>query len=92
MANVTVQKAAQMPQPLKAAVEQLLGRSIAGDEEISIVATPPQDVAPVEGKAAVVKSLEALLNRRAQKVQDVPEAEIAPAIDEAVHQVRHTRG
>jgi len=34
--NIAVQEAGQMPQPLKAAVEQILGRSIAADEEISI--------------------------------------------------------
>jgi hypothetical protein len=91
MQNVAVQKAGQMPQPLKAAVEQILGRAIGADEEISIVAVPPQQVAPSEGKAAVVAKLEALLNRRAEKVRDIPEEEINSLVDEAVQQARHHR-
>jgi hypothetical protein len=89
--NVTVQKAGEMPLPLKAAVEQLLGRAIGVDEEISIVAVPPQQAAPSVGKAAIVRKLEALLNRRAEKVHDIPEAEINTVIDEAVHHARHNR-
>jgi hypothetical protein len=89
--NVSVQKAGEMPQPLRAAVEQILGRSIGADEEVIIVAVPPQQVAPSQGKAAVVEKLEALLNRRAEKVHDIPEDKINAVIDEAVHHARHNR-
>ncbi len=89
--NIAVQKAGQMPQPLKAAVEQILGRSIGADEEISIVAVPPQQVAPSEGKAALVAKLEALLDRRAEKVRDIPEDEINSVVDEAVRHARHNQ-
>ena len=91
MQNIAVQKAGQMPRPLKAAVEQILGRSISADEEISIVAVPPQQVAPCEGKAATVAKLEALLNLRAAKVRDIPEDEINAIVDEAVQHARHHR-
>ena len=91
MHSVTVQRAGEMPPPLKAAVEQILGRSIGADEEISIVAVSPQDVAPAGGRAAVVEKLQALLNRRTEKVRDIPEDEINSVIDEAVHQARHSR-
>ena len=91
MQNVTVQIAGEMSQPLKAAVEQILGRPIAADEEISIVAVPPQQVAPSGGKVAIVEKLEGLLNRRANKVQDIPEDEINSLVDEAVHHARHNR-
>lgn len=90
MQDVTVRKAGEMPPPLKAAVEQILGRPIAADEEISIVAVPPQQVAP-SGRVAIVENLEALLNRRANKVQDIPEDEIDSLVDEAVHHARHNR-
>jgi hypothetical protein len=91
MQNVAVQKAGEMPAPLRAAVEQLLGRPIGADEEISIVAVPPQQVGPSESKASVVRQLEGLLNRRAEKVRDLPEDEINSVIDEAVHHARHNR-
>ena len=91
MQNVSIHKASHLPQVVKSAVEQLLGRSIAADEEISVVAVPPQQVPPSEGRADVGRKLEAFLNRRAEKVQDVPEEEIDAAIDEATQYVRHNR-
>lgn len=91
MQNVSIHKAGHLPEAVKCAVEQLLGRSIAADEEISVVAVPPQQVPPPEGRAAVARKLEAFLNRRAAKVRDVPEEEIDAVVDEAVDHVRHSR-
>jgi hypothetical protein len=69
----------------------VIGRSIAPDEEISVAAVPPQMVPPSESRAAVARNLEAFLNRRADKVNGLPEEEIDAAIDEGVHAVRHKR-
>ena len=91
MQNVSIQKASDLPQAVKSAVEQLLGRPIAPDEEISVAAVPPQRVPPSKSRAAVARNLEALLNRRADKVNGLPEEEIDSAIDEALHAVRHQR-
>jgi hypothetical protein len=44
MHNVSIQKASELPPPLKSAVEQLLGRPIDADEEVSIAAVPPQQI------------------------------------------------
>ena len=76
---------------MRAAVEQLLGRPIAPDEEISVVAVPPQRAPSSENRAAVARNLEAFLNRRAEKVSGIPEEEIDGAVDEALHFVRHNR-
>ncbi len=91
MQNVSIRKASELPQAMKSAVEQLLGRSIAPDEEISVAAVPPQMVPPSESRAAVARNLEAFLNRRADKVNGLPDEEIDEVIDEAVHVVRHNR-
>ena len=91
MQNVSIQKAGDLPQAVKSAVEQLLGRSIAPDEEISVAAVPPLRVPRSEGRAAVARNLEELLNRRADRVNGLPEEEIDAAIDEALHDVRHRR-
>lgn len=91
MQNVSVQKASELPPRLKSDVEQLLGRPIDADEEVSIVALPPQQVPPSENRSVVARSLEAFLNRRAEKTQDVSDQEIDAAIDEALDHVRHSR-
>ena len=72
-------------------MEQLLGRPIAPDEEISVAALPAQHIPPSEGRAGVARRLEAFLDRRAEKVSDVPDDEIDAAIDEAVKHARHCR-
>jgi hypothetical protein len=89
--NVAIQKASELAPPLREAVEQILGRPIGVDEEISIVAVPPQHAAPSGDKAAIVAQLETFLNRRAEKIRDVPADEINSVIDEAVRQVRRRR-
>lgn len=91
MQNVSIQKASELSQNVKAAVEQLLGRRIEADEEISVVAVPPHQVPPSENRAAVAQRLEAFLHRRAEKVRDVPDQELDAVVDQAVNQVRHSR-
>ena len=91
MQNISIQKASELPQAVKSAVEQLLGRPIAPDEEISVAAVPPQRVPPSASRAAAARDLEAFLNRRAAKVDGLPEEEIDAAIDEALHTVRRKR-
>jgi len=46
MRNVSSQKASDLLQGVKSAVEQLLGRPIDADEEVSVVAVPPQQIPP----------------------------------------------
>jgi hypothetical protein len=90
--NVSIQKASELPQSVKSAVEQVLGRALDADEEVSIAAVPPQQVPPSENRAMVAKKLDAFLNQRAAKVQNVSDEELDAAVDEAVDDVRHRRG
>jgi hypothetical protein len=92
MQNVSIQKAGELPEDVKSAVERLLGRPIDADEEVSVVAVPPQQIPPSDDRAAVAQKLEAFLNRRAEKLRDVSDEEIDAALDEAADHVRHSRG
>ena len=92
MQNVSIQKASDLSPSVKSAVEQLLGRSIDADEEVSVAAVPRRQFPPSETRARVASELEAFLNRRAEKAKDVPDGEIEAAVEEAVDHVRHRRG
>ena len=92
MQNVSITKASELPQSLKSAVEQLLGRAIDADEEVSIAAVPRQQIPPAANREVMAEKLEAFLNRRAAKVEDTADEELDAAIDAAVDQVRHRRG
>lgn len=91
MQNVAIQKASELPADVKSGLEQLLGRPIDADEEVSVAAVPPQQIAPSENRAVVAQGLEAFLNRRAAKVRNVSDQEIDTAMDEALQEVRHSR-
>jgi hypothetical protein len=91
MSNVVISKASDLPEGVKSAVEQLLGRPIGANEEVSIAAVPPQQVPPSRNRLAAARKLEAFLDRRAEKVRDITDEEIDAAVDEAVDQVRHRR-
>ncbi|MFN0165489.1 MAG: hypothetical protein ACKV22_03580 [Bryobacteraceae bacterium] len=91
MHDVAIRKVSEMSPQQKAALEEILGRAIAGNEEISVVSLPPQQVAPSEDRAIIARKLEGLLNLRADKVKDIPEDEIDVIVDEAVHHARHHR-
>ena len=91
MQNVSIQKASDLPQDVKSAVEQLLGRSIGADEEVSVVAVRPQQFPPSEDRAAIARKLEEFLNRREEKTKDVSDEDIDGAIDESVGHVRYSR-
>jgi hypothetical protein len=91
MQTISIQKASDLSAAARAAVEQLLGRTIAPDEEISIVASPPQQASPSESREAVARRLEAFLDRRAEKVKDISAEDSDAAIEEAIDHVRHSR-
>ena len=92
MQNVSIQTASELSQSVKSAIEQLLGRPIDGDEEVSIVAVPPLQVSPSKNRAAVAQKLEAFLNQRAEKIGDIPDGEVDDAVDQTADHVRHSRG
>lgn len=90
--NILVQRAGELPQEVRSVLEQLLGRPIAIDEEVSIAAVPAQQIPSSSDRAAIAQELEAFLNRRATKVGDTPDEELEAAIEEAFEHVRHSRG
>ena len=90
MPDVAIRKADQLPENVRSAVELLLGRPIAPDEEISVIALPPQEAPSVADRAQTAKDLEAFLHRRAQKVGEIPDNELDAVIDDAAsHARRH---
>ena len=90
--SVSINKAGDLPKNVRSAVEQLLGRPVEANEEISVVAVPPQDVPPSKNRAEATRKLVALLDQRAKKLADISDQELDMAIDEAVDHVRHSRG
>jgi hypothetical protein len=92
MQTVSIQMANKLSPNVKSAVEELLGRPIDDDEEITVIAVPPQQTPPFANRAAVAQKLEGFLNQRSEKTLQVCDDEIDAAIDEGADRVRHSRG
>lgn len=71
MRGISIQKTGDLPPAAQAAVEQLPGRTLAADEQISIIASPPGPSVP-ESPDEVARKLSSFLDRRAEEVRDVP--------------------
>ncbi len=91
MASVSIHKASDLRPDVKSAVEQLLGRAIESDEEVSVIATPPQQIAASADRAAIARKLQNFLDGRAEKSRGLSDKEMDSTVDEAVERVRHTR-
>jgi hypothetical protein len=66
-------------------VEQLLGRPLNGDEQISIVAYKPVSA---EDKKAALQEMRELWDRAAEKTNDISEEEWDDIVNEAMRSVR----
>jgi hypothetical protein len=91
MASVSIHKASDLRPDVKSAVEQLLGRAIEGDEEVSVIATPPQPIGASADRATIVGKLRNFLDGRAEKTRGLSDEEMDSTVDEAVERARHTR-
>ena len=88
MQNIAIQKANELPPDARRAVEQVLGRPLEQDEEVSIMAFSPHEAPTGETRQALARQLEDRIARTAERVRNIPEEEQEAAIDEAVNHVR----
>lgn len=88
MENIAIQKADELPSDARRAVEQVLGRALQHDEEVSIMALSPHEAPTGEARQALARQLEDRISKTAERVRDVSAEEQESAIDEAVKHVR----
>lgn len=87
MQNGALRKVKELPADTRHAMESILGRSLHEDEAISVNVYRPAPTGAAREEAS--RRLLERIDKTAQRVQGVPEAEIDAAIDEAVDHVRH---
>jgi hypothetical protein len=90
MHDSSLRKAGALDPQVRAALEALLGRTLQGDESVSVRIYKSKPAPTAEARQAAYRELLDRASRIAEKVKEVPEAEIESAIDEATNLVRHT--
>jgi len=88
MENIAIQKANELPSEARRAVEQVLGRVLQHDEEVSIMAFSPHETPTGEARQALARQLDDRISKTAERVRGVCNEEQEAAIDEAVNHVR----
>jgi len=91
MQNVAMIWARDLSAPVKAAIENLLGRPLQDDEQVSLRVYRRHEAPRDQARLEAVRRLEEHLDLMASKAKDVPPNEIESAIDEALEQVRPKR-
>jgi hypothetical protein len=91
MENVSINRARDLPASARSAVENLLGRSLRDDEEVSIMALDPHPAPVGEARQASAERLRGALDQLAHKAGDVAAEEFDAVVDEAMTHIRPRR-
>jgi hypothetical protein len=82
-------KAGELSPPIKEAIESLLGRALQEDESVSIRTFRAKNAPAGPARDEAYRRLLGRIDKTADRVKNVPEAELDAAIDEAADFVRH---
>ncbi len=88
MGNIAIHKAHELSPDARRVVERMLGRALAPEEEVSIMAFSPHSAPVGEAREKMARQLEDRIARTAEQARDLPESEQEAAIDEAINHVR----
>ena len=88
MEQSSLHNARKLAQPVRIALEQLLGRTLGDNEVISVRAYQPHEVPSAQQQHALTVELRHHFARMDVKAKDIPESEQEEILDEAIRGVR----
>src|SRR6266536_6331390 len=91
MPGNVLHKASDLPPKLRQAVGRLLGRALEPEEHVSVTAYRPHKAPTGKAQVELAGRLKERIDKAAERLKDVPAAEVDELIDEAVDHVRHHR-
>ena len=88
MASIAIKRVSELSEPIKAAIESLLGRRLSGQEQISVMALEGHQAPSGPERRVAAAQLNQVLERMADRALDVSTEEFEATVDEAMSQVR----
>jgi hypothetical protein len=88
MESIAVQKVKDLDEPARRWVQRLLGRELQDEEEVTIRVFPGHPVPPEVVRQKAAARLDRILDKAAENLKNVPDAEFEAAINEAMDHVR----
>ena len=91
MENIAVNMASDLSQPVRAAIEDMLGRALRDDEQVSVMAFGAHAAPTGAARAESAQRLKAAMDALAVKALAVDPQDLEDAFDEAMDHVRAGR-
>jgi hypothetical protein len=88
MGTIAVRKVKELDESARRWVEDLLGRQLGAEEEITVLVFPPHPAPSVSAREEPIRRMDAVLAKAAANLQDIPDSEFEAAVDEAMEHVR----
>jgi len=91
MENIAINLASDLSRPVRAAIEDMLGRVLHDDEQVSVMAFGAHAAPTGVGRAANAVRLKIAMDALAAKALPVGPQDLEDAFDEAMSQIRTCR-
>jgi len=91
MQTISLRRAGQLGNAAGSAVESSLGRKVADEEHVTVMAYPAQATERRADRKAAVRDLVEDLDAMAASASHIPDEEMDALIDEAIRHVRRPR-
>jgi hypothetical protein len=91
MQTISVRRANELGNAARSAVESLLGRKVADEEHVTVMAYPAPPAESEPDRKAAVRNLIEDLDSMAASASHIPDEEMDTLIDEAIRHARHRR-
>ena len=88
MEQSSLHSARKLPQPIRIALERLLGRTLSDNEAISVRAYQPHEAPSPEQQRHLIGELQSHFARIDERTKDIPDSEREEILDEAIRSVR----
>jgi hypothetical protein len=92
MENIAVNKAGDLSRSVRTAIEDILGRALSDDEQISVMAFRPHTAPTGADRNAGTARLRDAMDNLAAKALSVGQQDLEDALDKAMDHVRPDRG
>jgi hypothetical protein len=91
MENVALNMASELSRPVRAAIEDLLGRALSDDEQVSVMAFRAHPAPTGDKRTESAQRLKVAMDALAVKALPIESEDLEAALDEAMDHVRPGR-
>src|SRR3990172_826207 len=89
MDSIAVKKAREIETPARQWLQQVFGRSLGDDEQVTIFVSSAHAAPAAKDRQEAFQQMNRVLDQASENMQDIPDAEFNEAVDESMEQMRN---